>query len=74
LKVSDIIMSRLKCNELASGVIKDFGAIWKYYSLTLTASGSDPKAHLEISGDNGSQIYFRNKEIRNRNRWLVSLC
>ena len=44
-------------NELASGEIKDFEESWKYYTLDLTASGNDPKAHLEISGDRQKASY-----------------
>ncbi len=44
--------------ELASGEIKGFDADWKYYSVNLTASGSDPKAHLEISGEGNGKLYL----------------
>jgi hypothetical protein len=44
--------------ELASGEIKGFDAGWKYYSVILTASGSDPKAHLEISGEGSGKLYL----------------
>jgi alpha-L-arabinofuranosidase len=43
---------------LASGEIKDFDNSWKHYSLSLTASGSDPKAHLEISGAGSGTFYL----------------
>ena len=43
--------------ELASGQIQEFGGLWKYYSLNLIASGSDPKAHLEISGEGSGKLY-----------------
>jgi len=43
--------------ELASGEIKGFDYGWKYYSVTMTASDSDPKAHLEISGE-GNGIFY----------------
>ena len=42
---------------LASGEIADIGGKWNYHTLDLTASGSDPKAKLEISGD-GKGILF----------------
>ena len=45
-------------NELASGEIKDIEVDWKYFSLNLTASGSDPKAHLEISGNGSGKLYL----------------
>jgi alpha-L-arabinofuranosidase len=44
--------------ELASGQIQEFGGLWKYYSLKLIASGSDPKAHLEISGEGKGKLYL----------------
>jgi alpha-L-arabinofuranosidase len=44
--------------ELASGEIKGFDLSWKHYSLNLMASGSDPKAHLEISGDGNGNLYL----------------
>jgi alpha-L-arabinofuranosidase len=37
---------------LAGGEVSGFNRDWRYHSLNLTASGSDPKAHLEISGGN----------------------
>jgi alpha-L-arabinofuranosidase len=42
---------------LASGEISGFGSGWKYHTLTLTPTGSDPKAKLEISGD-GKGVLF----------------
>jgi alpha-L-arabinofuranosidase len=44
--------------ELASGEIKDIGAKWQYHSLDLSASCSDPNAHLEISGKGKGTLYF----------------
>ncbi|MBB3188100.1 alpha-L-arabinofuranosidase C-terminal domain-containing protein [Microbacter margulisiae] len=44
--------------ELASGEIKAFGTQWQYHSLDLSASGSDPKAHLEISGTGKGTLYL----------------
>ena len=44
--------------ELASGEIKGFDNNWKYYPLNLKASGRDPKAHLEISGEGSGKIYL----------------
>jgi len=45
-------------NELSSGEINDINAGWKYYPLSLKASGSDPKAHLEISGQGDGRLYL----------------
>ncbi len=36
--------------ELAKGEVSGLSGNWKYHTLELTAKGSDPKAHLEISG------------------------
>ena len=44
--------------ELASGEIKGINTKWQYYPMTLTASGSDPKAHLEISGKGSGTVYL----------------
>lgn len=44
--------------ELASGEIKGFNPDWNYFSLNLTASGSDPKANLEISGEGSGKLYL----------------
>jgi alpha-L-arabinofuranosidase len=44
--------------ELASGEINGFSESWHYYSLKLTASASDPKAHLEISGQGKGKLYL----------------
>jgi alpha-L-arabinofuranosidase len=44
--------------ELASEQIKGFGILWTYYTSTLTASGSESKAHLEISGEGNGTLYM----------------
>lgn len=44
--------------ELASGEINGFDYSWKYFSLKLTASASDAKAHLEISGNGNGELYI----------------
>lgn len=43
---------------LASGEIQNFGVKWQYHFLDLSASGSDPKAHLEISGEGKGVLYL----------------
>ena len=43
--------------ELAAGEIKGSDT-WKYYSANLNATGSDPKAHLEISGEGKGTLYL----------------
>lgn len=35
--------------ELAAGTLSGFGSPWKYHTLELTASGSDPQAKLQLS-------------------------
>jgi alpha-L-arabinofuranosidase len=42
---------------LASGEISGFDGGWKYHTLTLTPTGSDPKGKLEISGE-GKGVLF----------------
>ncbi|HNW51625.1 MAG TPA: alpha-L-arabinofuranosidase C-terminal domain-containing protein [Prolixibacteraceae bacterium] len=44
--------------ELASGEVTGFDSNWEYASLTLKANGSDPKAHLEISGQGNGKLYL----------------
>lgn len=44
--------------ELASGDVNGFEYEWKYFSVNLKASGSDPKAHLEISGEGNGTLYL----------------
>jgi alpha-L-arabinofuranosidase len=44
--------------ELASGKIKDLGTQWQYHSLDLSASGNDPKAHLEILSTGKGALYL----------------
>jgi len=47
-----------KGEELASGAIGGLETSWKYSSAKLTASGSDPEAHLEISGEGKGKLYL----------------
>jgi len=44
--------------ELAMGEIKGFDNNWKYFSVKLTAGGSDPKTHFEISGEGKGTLYL----------------
>ena len=44
--------------ELASGDVKGIEGKWKYYTVKLSASGSDPKAHLEITGEGKGSLYM----------------
>jgi alpha-L-arabinofuranosidase len=43
---------------LASGEVSDIGKDWKYHTLDLTATGGDPKAKLEISGDGHGVLFL----------------
>ena len=43
---------------LASGTISGSSMDWKYHTLKLTATGSDPKAKLEISGDGKGSLFL----------------
>jgi alpha-L-arabinofuranosidase len=45
-------------NELASGEIAGFDMEWKYFTVKMKASGSDPKAHLEISAEGTGNLYL----------------
>jgi alpha-L-arabinofuranosidase len=44
--------------ELSSGEIRGLDNGWKYFTLNFKSSGSDPKAHLEISGEGTGTIYL----------------
>jgi len=44
--------------ELALAELTGFANDWKYFSAKLTATGSDPKAHLEISGEGSGKLYL----------------
>jgi alpha-L-arabinofuranosidase len=44
--------------ELAAGELSGFNDRWKYYSVDLQAAGSDPKAHLELSGAGQGTLYL----------------
>jgi len=44
--------------ELASGEISGLRGAWKYYSLELTASDSDPKALLQISSSGKGTLFL----------------
>lgn len=42
--------------ELARAEVKGFDEGWKYYTVNLTATGSDPKAHIEISTEGNGRL------------------
>ena len=54
---------------LASGEISGIGGGWKYHTLDLTASGSDPKAKLEISGDGKGALFLDMVSLMPKKTW-----
>ena len=54
---------------LASGEISGIGSGWHYHSLDLTASGSDPKAKLEISGDGKGFLFLDMVSVLPKKTW-----
>ena len=44
--------------ELSSGEVKGIEGKWKYYTINLSALVSDPKAHLEITGEGKGRLYM----------------
>jgi alpha-L-arabinofuranosidase len=55
--------------DLASGEVKGFDSEWKYYNAELMAKGSDPKAHLEISGEGSGTLYLDMVSLMPDNTW-----
>ncbi len=54
---------------LASGEISGIGGKWNYHTLDLTASGSDPKAKLEISGDGKGVLFLDMVSLLPKKTW-----
>ena len=54
---------------LASGDISDIGGGWHYHSLALTATGSDPKAKLVISGDGKGVLFLDMVSLLPKKTW-----
>jgi alpha-L-arabinofuranosidase len=54
---------------LASGDISGIGGGWKYFTLDLTATGSDPKAKLEISGDGKGTLFLDMVSLMPKKTW-----
>ena len=54
---------------LASGDISGIGKDWKYHTLDLTATGSDPKAKLEISGDGNGVLFLDMVSLMPEKTW-----
>ena len=55
--------------ELASAELTGFANDWKYFSAKLTATGSDPKAHLEISGEGSGKLYLDMVSLMPEKTW-----
>lgn len=55
--------------ELALSEVKTFDNTWKYFSAKLTALGSDPKAHLEISGEGNGTLYLDMVSLMSDKTW-----
>ena len=54
---------------LASGDISGIGQYWKYKTLDLTPSGSDPKGKLEISGDGKGVLFLDMVSLLPKKSW-----
>ena len=54
---------------LASGDISSIGNNWHYHTLDLTATGSDPKAKLEISGQGKGVLYLDMVSLMPQKTW-----
>jgi alpha-L-arabinofuranosidase len=54
---------------LASGEISGLNGNWKYHTLDLVASGSDPKAKLEISGDGKGVLFLDMVSLLPKKTW-----
>ena len=55
--------------DLASGKISSLGGAWKYHTLTLTPTDSDPKAKLEISGDGKGALFLDMVSLMPNKTW-----
>ena len=54
---------------LASGDISGIGGNWAYHTLDLTATGSDPKSKLEISGDGKGTLFLDMVSLMPKKTW-----
>ena len=54
---------------LATGQISDMSRNWKYHTLDLTPSASDPKGKLEISGDGRGTVFFDMVSLMPKKTW-----
>ena len=58
-----------KGEELASGTIGGLDAGWRYFAAKLTASGGDPNAHLEISGQGNGSLFLDMVSLMPERTW-----
>ena len=54
---------------LASGEVSGIGGGWQYHTVDLTASGSDPKARLEISGGGQGVLFLDMVSLLPKQTW-----
>jgi len=54
---------------LASGEISGIGGGWDYHTLDLTATGGDPKAKLEISGNGHGVLFLDMVSLKPKKTW-----
>jgi alpha-L-arabinofuranosidase len=55
--------------ELASDQITDIGGNWKYYTLNLTAGGSDPKGSLQLSFSGKGTLFLDMVSLMPKKTW-----
>ena len=55
--------------ELATGKIDRLTGSWRYHTLDLTAAGSDPQAHLEISGAGRGALWLDMVSVLPKKTW-----
>ncbi|MCX6896349.1 MAG: alpha-L-arabinofuranosidase, partial [Verrucomicrobia bacterium] len=54
---------------LAGGDVSGIGGRWEYHTLDLTATGGDPKAKLEISGDSKGVLFLDMVSLLPKKTW-----
>jgi hypothetical protein len=60
--------------KLTACEIKSFDTKWQYYSLHLIASGNDPKANLEISGEGSGTLYLDMVSMISDQTGKITVC
>ncbi|MGN6554501.1 MAG: alpha-L-arabinofuranosidase C-terminal domain-containing protein [Verrucomicrobiota bacterium] len=56
-------------SELASGKISNLGEGWKYHTLNLTATGTDPKARLQLSASGKGTLFLDMVSLLPNSTW-----